>query len=90
LDELIESLSSHGNPEAVNQRIRHPKLIKRDPGVFGKLKKSRQRMGVNHTSKEILPKTNGVALTRNTAGNTPKHRVKPKNVFPPEGAFFPR
>jgi hypothetical protein len=88
LDELIESLPSHGNPEAVNQRIRDPKLIKRDLGVFGKLKKSRQRMGVDHTSKEILPKSNGVTLARNTASNTPKHRVKPKNVLPPEGAFF--
>jgi hypothetical protein len=44
---------------------------------------------VKDTINDIIPETDGIPLIRVTNGNTPVLGMKPKDVLPPEGAFFP-
>jgi hypothetical protein len=52
-----------------------------------------QKMGellrVKDTIDNIIPETDGIPLIRVANGNTPVLSMKPKDVLPPEGAFFP-
>jgi hypothetical protein len=52
-----------------------------------------QKMGellrVEDTINNIILETDGIPLIPVTNGNTPILSVKPKDVLPPEGAFFP-
>jgi hypothetical protein len=44
---------------------------------------------VKDTINDIILETDGIPLIRVTNGNTPVLSMKPKDVLPPEGAFFP-
>jgi hypothetical protein len=44
---------------------------------------------VKDTINDIIPETDGIPLIRVTNGNTSVLSMKPKDVLPQEGAFFP-
>jgi hypothetical protein len=52
-----------------------------------------QKMGellrVKETINNIIPETDGIPLIWVANGNTSVLNMKPKDVLPPEGAFFP-
>jgi hypothetical protein len=86
--ELIVSSPGHGNSETAQQVGRRPQRKQRNGRVPGKWQEMTKLFRVNDPINNILPETDSVPLVRIANGNTSKLSVKPKDVFPPEGALL--
>jgi hypothetical protein len=89
IKELIVCSFGHRNSETIQYNINISKGEQGYGGISGKMQKMGELLRVKYTINDIIPETDGISLIRVTNGNTPVLSMKPKDVLPPEGAFFP-